>query len=128
MGSLLSTEATSGDDKAENVRLTNQIDEMMGFPRFEEGPRKVGWLVNMHSTTIMEGTTEKAGVDFYFLDGEGETFKATVVYDPYFLIACRRGTEGEVEEWLRRKFEGVVKKTSRVIKEDLSMVCVDPGF
>lgn len=27
-----------------------------------------------------------------------------------------------MEEWLRRKFEGIIKKTSRLTKEDLRMV------
>jgi len=63
----------------------------------------------------------KAGVDFYFLDDFGTSFKATVIYDPYFLLACKLGFEAEVEEWTRRKFEGLVKKTSRVMKEDLQM-------
>jgi DNA polymerase epsilon subunit 1 len=122
-GTLLSTEATSAEEKFERVRLGNTIDEAMGFPRYESGPRKVGWLINMQSTIVeQEGTQGKAGVDFYFLDGLGDSFKATVVYDPYFLIATKPGTEGEVEEWVRRKFEGLVKKTSRVTKEDLSMV------
>ncbi|KAF8541905.1 DNA polymerase family B [Trichophaea hybrida] len=121
-GTLLSTEGTSTEEKFERMRLGNEIDELMGFPRYESGPRKVGWLINMHSTTVeVEGTGGKAGVDYYFLDGLGETFKATVIYDPYFLIACKQGTEGEVEEWLRRKFEGLIKKTSRITKEDLSM-------
>lgn len=123
MGSLLSTEGTSSDDKVENVRLANRIDEMMGFQRFEAGAKKVGWLINMQSTTLeAKDSTGKAGVDFYFLDGEGGSFKATVLYDPYFLIACKQGKEGEVEEWAKKKFEGLIKKTSRVTKEDLSMV------
>lgn len=123
MGSLLSTEGTSSDDKVENVRLANRIDEMMGFPRFEAGPKKVGWLINMQSTTLeAKDSSGKAGVDFYFLDGEGDSFKATVLYDPYFLIATKQGKEGEVEEWAKRKFEGLIKRTSRVTKEDLSMV------
>jgi DNA polymerase epsilon subunit 1 len=122
-GTLLSTEATSAEEKFERVRLGNTIDEEMGFPRYESGPRKVGWLINMQSTVVEEeGTQGKAGVDFYFLDGLGGSFKATVIYDPYFLIATKPGTEGEIEEWVRRKFEGLVKKTSRVTKEDLSMV------
>ncbi|KAI5806291.1 DNA polymerase epsilon [Geopyxis carbonaria] len=68
-----------------------------------------------------EGTDGKAGVDYYFLDGNGDSFKATVLYDPYFLLAVKPNMEGEVEEWLRRKFEGLCKKISRVTKEDLSM-------
>jgi len=122
-GTLLTTEATSAEEKFERVRLGNAIDEQMGFTRYDSGPRKVGWLVNMQSTIIeVEGSSGKAGVDFYFLDGEGDSFKATVIHDPYFLIATNPGTEGEVEEWLRRKFEGLIKKTSRIKKEDLSMV------
>lgn len=122
-GTLLTTEATSAEEKFERVRQGNAIDDQMGFLRYDSGPKKVGWLVNMQPTTLeVEGTSGKAGVDFYFLDGEGDSFKATVIYDPYFLIATKPGTEGEVEEWLRRKFEGLIKKTSRTTKEDLSMV------
>ncbi|KAI5855289.1 DNA polymerase epsilon catalytic subunit A [Tricharina praecox] len=121
-GTLLTTEATSAEEKFERVRQGNAIDDQMGFLRYDSGPKKVGWLVNMQPTTLeVEGTSGKAGVDFYFLDGEGDSFKATVIYDPYFLIATKPGTEGEVEEWLRRKFEGLIKKTSRTTKEDLSM-------
>ncbi|KAL7272628.1 DNA polymerase epsilon catalytic subunit [Rhizina undulata] len=122
-GSLLPTDGTSMDEKFERVRLGNQIDEAMGFARYESGPKKVGWLINMQSTTIEDEavTGGKAGVDYYFLDDYGGSFKATVLYDPYFLIACKLGMEGEVEEWLRRKFEGVIKKVTRVTKEDLQM-------
>lgn len=31
----------------------------------------------------------KAGVDYYFLDDFGGSFKATVMYYPYFLIATK---------------------------------------
>ncbi|CAZ83698.1 unnamed protein product [Tuber melanosporum] len=121
--SLLATDGTSGEEKFESLRLANDIDERMGFARFEAGPKKVGWLVNMKSTILEDGqvTGGKAGVDYYFLDDYGGSFKATVLYDPYFLIATKRGNEPEVEEWLRRKFEGIIKKTSRLTKEDLRM-------
>jgi DNA polymerase epsilon subunit 1 len=47
----------------------------------------------MHSTTIEDEKVPggRAGVDFYFLEEDGGTFKATVQYDPYFLIAVKRG-------------------------------------
>lgn len=79
----------------------------------------------MHSTTIEDDNVPggRAGVDFYFIgDEEGETFKATVEYEPYFLVAVKRGREPEVEEWCRRAFEGLVKRIKRVEKEDLQMV------
>ena len=65
----------------------------MGFARYDSGKKKVGWLCNMHSTTIEDAKIPggRAGVDFYFLGDDGDTFKATVEYDPYFLVAVKRG-------------------------------------
>ena len=121
---LRSTEATSQNEKIESVRLANRIDESMGFPRFESGKKKIGWLCNMHSTSIEDEKVPggRAGVDFYFIGETGDTFKATVEYDPYFLVAVKRGREAEVEEWCIRGFEGLVKTVKKVEKEDLQMV------
>ena len=120
---LRSTEATSQDEKIQATRLANSIDEAMGFARYESGKRKVGWLYNMHSTTREDERTPggRAGVDFYFLGDDGGNFKATIQYDPYFLIAIKRGKESEVEEWCKRAFEGLVKTVTRLEKEDLKM-------
>lgn len=121
--SLRGSEATSQNEKLESTRLANRIDESMGFSRFESGKKKVGWLVNMHSTTIEDENVPggKAGVDYYFIGEDGDTFKATLEYDPYFLLAVRRGREQEVEEYCRRAYEGLVKNVKKVEKEDLSM-------
>lgn len=121
--SLRASEATSQDDKLQATHLAHTIDESMGFARYESGKKRVGWLCNMHSTTIEDEKVPggRAGVDYYFLEDDGSTFKATVEYDPYFLIAVRKSKEAEVEEWCRRKFEGVVKGIKRVEKEDLQM-------
>ena len=45
----------------------------------------------MHSTMLVDEDRggQKSAVDFYFLDEEGGGFKATVQYNPYFLIACK---------------------------------------
>jgi DNA polymerase epsilon subunit 1 len=121
--SLRSTEANSQQEKIEANRLANSIDESMGFARYDSGKKKVGWLCNMHSTTIEDENVPggKAGVDYYFIGENGDTFKATLEYDPYFLLAVKRGKEAEVEEWIRRAFEGLVKGVKKVEKEDLSM-------
>jgi DNA polymerase epsilon subunit 1 len=121
--SLRSTEATSQNEKLEATRLANRIDESMGFPRYESGKKKVGWLCNMHSTTVEDENIPggKAGVDYYFIGDDGDTFKATLEYDPYFLLAVKKGREAEVEEWCKRAFEGLIKDIKRVDKEDLSM-------
>ena len=120
---LRSTEATSQDEKLQATRLANSIDEAMGFARYDAGKKRTGWLYNMHSTSIEDVRVPggRAGVDFYFTGDDGDTFKATVEYDPYFLVAVRRGREAEVEEWCKRMFEGLVKTVSRIEKEDLQM-------
>ena len=127
---LRSSETSAATEKLEALKLSTQIDERMGFPRFDAGKRRIGWLCNMHSTTIPDDSVPggRAAVDFYFIadeqeakEGRGETFKATVEYDPYFLVAVKRGREGNVEEWIKRGFEGLVKKLDVVTKEDLNM-------
>jgi len=126
---LRATEATSSTEKLEALKLANTIDEHMGFPRYDAGKKRVGWLCNMHSTIVPDEAIPggRAAVDFYFISDEveaqqrGTTFKATVEYDPYFLIAVKRGREGDVEEWIKRGFEGIVKGVSVLTKEDLSM-------
>ena len=125
--SLRPGEATSQDEKLEATRLANSIDESMGFARYDSGKKKVGWLCNMHSTTIEDDKIQggRAGVDFYFIQDDGSTFKAVVEYEPYFLIAVKKGREAEVEEWGRRKFEGLLKGVVRVEKEDLQTVRIE---
>lgn len=122
---LRSTELSSQDEKLQAVALASSIDESFGFPRFDSGKRRIGYLYNMHSTIIPDSKApggHKAGVDFYFIaEEEGQNFKATVEYDPYFLVACKKGREAEVEEWIKRAFEGSVKTVSKVIKDDLQM-------
>ena len=123
LSSLRSTEATSQDEKFEAIRLANSIDDALGFPRFESGDKRVGWLINMHSTSIEDPNVPggRAGVDYYFLEEDGGSFKATVEYDPYFLIAVKKDHEVEVEEWCRRMFDGIIKKIIRVEREDLKL-------
>jgi DNA polymerase epsilon subunit 1 len=117
-------EATSADEKLEATRLAHSIDESMGFARYENGKKRVGWLVNMRPTSIEdEGIPGGRGaLDLYFLEEDGGTFKATLEYDPYFLVAVKRGYETEAEEWLKRvPGGGALKSCRRIEKEDLQM-------
>ncbi|KAF6066675.1 DNA polymerase B, exonuclease domain family protein [Candida albicans] len=116
--------------KKELVERIDHIDSIMGFDRLEHGendgnkPRK-GWLINMHATTIPtdDYLAGYSGVDYYFLDEEGGSFKATLQFDPYFFVDVLPGDhESEVEEWMRKYLETAnVKSYSRVIKEDLKL-------
>jgi DNA polymerase epsilon subunit 1 len=134
--------------------LATHVDEAMGFERIEGGGRggraRVGWLVNMRSTTLAPsedkggggqqqqqlgegappadgGGEGRAAVDYYFIGEEGDMFKAAMEYRPYFLVCVRRGREAEVEEWVRRAWEGLVVGAEWVEKEDLSLVSLLSG-
>jgi DNA polymerase epsilon subunit 1 len=118
------SEATSADEKWERTRLAHRIDESMGFGRYESGKKKEGWLVNVQPTSLEDERIPggRAALDCYFIEEDGSTFKATVEYDPYFVIAVKKGHEGEVEEWVKRvPGDGVLKSVKRVEKEDLKM-------
>lgn len=122
--SLLSSERTSASEKFEFLRAAHAIDERMGFARYDAGRARIGWLVNMKSTTIEDASVPggRAAVEYYFIGEDGATFKAALEYSPYFLIAVRRGREQEVEEWVRRAVaDGAVSNVERLEKEDLSM-------
>ncbi|KAL7910960.1 DUF1744 domain-containing protein [Trichoderma velutinum] len=115
---------TSANEKWERTRLAQSIDDKMGFARYESGKKKEGWLVNVQPTSVEDERIPggRAALDCYFIELDGSTFKATVEYDPYIVIAVKKGRESEVEEWLKRvPGGGVVKSLRRVEKEDLSM-------
>lgn len=117
-------EGTSADERWERTRMAHQIDENMGFARYESGRKKEGWLVNLQPTSIEDERVPggRAAVDCYFIEADGSTFKATVEYEPYFLVAVRRGHESDVEEWIKRvPGDGVVKTIRRVERDDLKM-------
>jgi DNA polymerase epsilon subunit 1 len=123
ISTLRSSEITSQNERTEATRLANRIDDSQGFERYEAGKKRIGWLCNMHSTAIEDAKTPggRAAVDFYFIGDKGETFKASVEYLPYFLIAVKMKREAEVEEWIKRAFEGIVRTVEKVEKEDLDM-------
>jgi len=87
-------ESTNRDERVESTRFSNEIDRRMGFERYEGGKKqRIGWLINMHTTMLVdeEKGGQKSAVDFYFLDEDGGSFKATLQYNPYFLIATKVG-------------------------------------
>ncbi|KAF8310468.1 DUF1744-domain-containing protein [Clavulina sp. PMI_390] len=116
-------EASKAAERLERTALSDEVDEKLGFGRFTEGPKREGWLVNMHPTTVKDedAPNGQAAVDYYFIQDDGGMFKATIPYDPYFHIGCKTGTESTVEEWLMKTYEGVLRKVSRVKKEDLKL-------
>lgn len=56
--------------------LTHYRHDARRYPRFEEGPPRVGWLLDMSPTTVPdEEGKERSGLDLYFLQQDGDTFK-----------------------------------------------------
>jgi DNA polymerase epsilon subunit 1 len=45
----LKSGATSASRRFEDVAKIDKLDSLMGFDRYESGPKKVGWLVNFHA-------------------------------------------------------------------------------
>jgi len=46
-------DGTQSEERFENVKLNDEVDEKLGFKRLSEGTRQEGWLVNMHPVSII---------------------------------------------------------------------------
>jgi DNA polymerase epsilon subunit 1 len=45
---LRDEDGTALAERFENVRISDEVDEKLGFCRLQEGAKREGWLVNMH--------------------------------------------------------------------------------
>ena len=74
-------------------------------------------------TTVQDPETGKefSAVNCYFMQQDGQTFKAQVRYAPYFLLATKPECEHDVEAFLRRRYEGKIHDVDVVDKEDLDL-------
>jgi DNA polymerase epsilon subunit 1 len=46
--SITADEGTYTEQRFENARLQDEIDAQLGFERYQDGPEKLGWLINQH--------------------------------------------------------------------------------
>ncbi len=98
------------------------FDSGWGYDHLQEGEEQVGYLVNMLASTVAgDDRIERSGIDLYFLKQDGGTFKATVLHEPYFYVACKREWARVVASLLQRKFEGVLSGVDSVEMEDLDL-------
>ncbi|KAI9217507.1 hypothetical protein BC828DRAFT_408441 [Blastocladiella britannica] len=116
-------QAAASELRLAEITRRDELDSKFGFDRYDHGPPRSGWLVNMHATLLRddEWPGGRSACDFYFLMDDGATFKATITYSPYFLLMCRPGAEADVEEYLKRKYETLIEKIEWEYKEDLDM-------
>ncbi|KAJ2994653.1 DNA polymerase epsilon catalytic subunit [Globomyces sp. JEL0801] len=116
--------ATSNDDKLtlQSVVKTNAIDNTMGFACFVEGDPKLGWLVNMHESLVDDGLVNgRAALDLYFLMEDGQSFKATIIHQPYFYVLTNATYVSDVDHYLRRLYKKKLASVEIVQKDDLSL-------
>lgn len=113
--------ASAAADRLAAVAAHDALEESLGFPRLEQGETRQAWMVNMHATLLPddEHAGGRSAVDYLFIQDDASMFKVTVPYLPYFLLGCKPGTESLIEEWLRRRFEGVIYTIERRIVDDL---------
>lgn len=104
-----STEEVGFNDPMKIVYKKNEIDRMMGFDSYEGGQPREAWLLNVHPTVIesTKGNSTLSAVDFYFIQDDGDTFRCTIPYSPYFYIAAREGKEALVDDYLKKKICGL---------------------
>ena len=51
-GLKTATEGTREEDRVEDAKIWDQLDDKLGFPKFQEGHSRQGWLVNMKEVSL----------------------------------------------------------------------------
>tara|TARA_B110000208_G_C11798052_1_gene440554 strand:+ start:251 stop:6238 length:5988 start_codon:yes stop_codon:yes gene_type:complete len=106
----------------EEARKGDAFDASWGFERLESGPPKLGWLLNMRTTSIVDlDGSERSALDLYLLQQDGSTFKATLRYSPYFYLDIKKEHVKEVTALLERKFGPLLDGIVPLAKVDLDM-------
>lgn len=74
------------------------------------------------SYTNKETARLESAVDYYFIQQDGTTFRATRPMHPYFYIGVKQGAFREVENYLRRRFQEYIADVVKEEKIDLGQV------
>ncbi|XP_024876270.1 DNA polymerase epsilon catalytic subunit A [Temnothorax curvispinosus] len=99
-----------------------RIDGVYGFRRVTDSKERIGFLLNMHATEIVEDDKRLlSGVDYYFIEEDATRFKVSLPFSPYFYVLCRKDTFEEVSTFLSKKYMGILTKIETVYKEDLDL-------
>lgn len=119
-------EKAEGDDTNEigyrQSKENDKIDLKYGYERVKDTQERTGYLVNMHSTEILNQDRRLvAALDLYFLQMDGTRYKMSVIYAPYLLLITKEGHALEVAKFLSRKYEGQLQKVEHIQKEDLDL-------
>ncbi|XP_077483057.1 DNA polymerase epsilon catalytic subunit 1 isoform X2 [Amblyomma americanum] len=120
-GSSSRREDTS-ERRLQDALFNDEIDAKFGFERHREGTERIGWLINIHPTEILnEDKRLISAVDYYFIEEDGSRFKVSLPFEPYFYVAAKPGAEQEVISFLTRKYQGTLARVEICPKEDLDL-------
>lgn len=112
----------SGLSRYERLQQCNELDRKFGYEPLRDSSIHLGWLINMHPSDAMnEEKRLVSSVDFYFVQEDGNRFKVTMPFQPYFYIATSKDTEREVASFLSKKLSGRLAAIDMVEKEDLDL-------
>jgi DNA polymerase epsilon subunit 1 len=127
------------------LRMGDALDKKMGFPLLQEvlaeqqlqqqedsedavldadGAPRLGWLLNLRACTLpdaAEGKYEVSAVELYFLEQDGRAFKTRIVHQPYLYVQAEENRSQEAIAYCTRRFEGMIAKAERVLREDLDL-------
>ncbi len=80
------------DLRLKQCRENEVIDSKYGFERISDQVREeTGYLLNMHSTEILDDDKRLIGaIDYYFIKEDGARFKVALPYKPYFYILIKK--------------------------------------
>ncbi|XP_065339696.1 DNA polymerase epsilon catalytic subunit 1 [Cloeon dipterum] len=117
-----SNQQQSNDNQVKRLINDDLVDKKYGFERYETVGERTGFLINMRVATIVnaEGALVSA-MDFYFIEEDGSRFKASLPYQPYFLVLADREKIDGVGTYLTKRFTGMIASVETVVKEDLDL-------
>ncbi|XP_030759546.1 DNA polymerase epsilon catalytic subunit A [Sitophilus oryzae] len=112
----------SSEFRLRQMLENDAIDAKYGFERVQDNTERTGFLLNMHSTEILDEDKRLcAAVDYYFMEEDGTRFKVSCPFMPYFYVLTKRELIQEVTQYLSKKYSGVFGKIETVAKEDLDL-------
>ncbi|TPP56453.1 DNA polymerase epsilon catalytic subunit [Fasciola gigantica] len=119
-----SVSSASNEMRFTRAKANDISDRRYGFEPFVGPGERIGWLLNMHPTDVLDESKRLvSAVDFYFIREDGSRFKVTRPYLPYFFLSIRGGTaaERDATTYLLRRYSGRLAGVETVQKEDLDL-------
>jgi DNA polymerase epsilon subunit 1 len=117
-------------ERLDHMRDVSEKDDALelqfGYARIADHRKRLGFLINMQPTLQedSESGVKKSAVDLYFLSEAGDTFKATLAFQPYLYVGVATDDAlPEVDNYVRRRFEAAgIAAIEVVAKEDMDLL------